>query len=281
MTRSDVFKPPFDWILDTLKMMPIYRIRDGYSTLQKNEDVFDTCRKLLESKQGLLIFPEGNHGLDYYLRPLTKGMARIALQAQEKISSSITVIPVGLNYFDHFNSGNKLVIKYGIPISVNDYMSRYKEHPQKGLRGITKDVSQGMKTTLIIPDNDEDYHIQKRIFSRRNEALSFDQLHSLKHKSSYTQVEKNYTILGYLGELISILNWPPLFLARWVLKNKVSQKIFTSSIKVAIGIFIFPLWYLFSFLIVGLVFNWTWGFLIVIIQLSTIVIRQELVRLSR
>ena len=32
---------PAEFIIDFIKMMPVYRIRDGYENLQKNQEVFD------------------------------------------------------------------------------------------------------------------------------------------------------------------------------------------------------------------------------------------------
>lgn len=35
LTRSDVFGGPFQWFLDAFQMLPVYRIRNGYSNLKK------------------------------------------------------------------------------------------------------------------------------------------------------------------------------------------------------------------------------------------------------
>ena len=40
VTRSDVFKKQFEWFMDAIKMIPIYRIRDGFSQLAKNQETF-------------------------------------------------------------------------------------------------------------------------------------------------------------------------------------------------------------------------------------------------
>ena len=37
----------FQWFLDALKMIPIYRIRDGYNQLAKNEETFRTINSSL------------------------------------------------------------------------------------------------------------------------------------------------------------------------------------------------------------------------------------------
>lgn len=282
MTRADVFKPPFDWFLDALHMMPIYRIRDGYSSLQKNDAIFDTCRDLLAKKRALLIFPEGSHGLVRYLRPLTKGISRIALQSQVTMEDTpIKIIPVGLNYFDHFNSGKKLIINYGKAIEVQDYVELYNEHKQKGLRQITKDLTIGMREQLVIPENNDDYEDQKKIFTRKNEHLNFNQLKEGVNNPALQQEETSNPLFLSIGKFFGILNFPPLMLNQWLIKNKLKQEIFHSSVKVASAVLIFPWWFLLCFIIVSIWKGWMIGIAFFLLQLITLFIRREFVRLGR
>ena len=116
------------------------------------------------------------------------------------------IIPTGLNYFDHFNSGRKLVINYGRPISVTDYMDRYNDHPQKGLRAITKDVSVAMQKALIIPTKDDNYEEQKHIFSRNNGHLTSAELRLKRNDRAFTQPHKIYPIAGTIGKLLSLIH---------------------------------------------------------------------------
>ena len=104
LARQDVFTPYTRSIFKALKMMPVYRIRDGYSTLKRNDAIFNVCTQRFKEKESVLIFPEGNHGEHHFLRPLTKGAPRIALNAQIEMDHCLMVLPVGLNYFDHHAS---------------------------------------------------------------------------------------------------------------------------------------------------------------------------------
>ena len=280
MTRSDVFVPPFDWFLDALKMMPIYRIRDGYKSLSKNDAIFDTCKKLLLDKKAILIFPEGNHGLEYYLRPLTKGISRIALQSQSDIDVPIKIIPTGLNYFNHFHSGHKLIVKFGEPIDVTDFLDTYKEHSHKGLKKITDAISTEMKKTLVIANDSDGYPRQKKIFQRKNESENFSTLCRDLDRKDKTNEEKKYPFLSAIGEIFSLPNLPPIALTWWVLKNKVSQKIFYSSIKIAIVMLVFPVWFMLIFGFVWFFEGLKWAAIIFLIQLVTLVIRREIVRFA-
>src|SRR6056297_3984123 len=83
--RVHIFKHPLiARILTFLKLLPIYRIRDGYESLQRNDWILEKVGDLLQHKRSLVIFPEGNHSAERRLRPLKKGICRIAFQAEEK-----------------------------------------------------------------------------------------------------------------------------------------------------------------------------------------------------
>ena len=151
LTRADVFTKRSIPFMKLLNMMPVYRIRDGYSALSRNEAVFDGCRKIFERRESILIFPEGNHGKEYYLRPLTKGAARLALQSQTKLEEPLMILPIGLNYFDHQSANSTVIIRFGKPIVVSDHVDGYEKHQASGLIKMRDTISEGMKNTLLIP----------------------------------------------------------------------------------------------------------------------------------
>lgn len=105
-------------IAEKLNMMPIYRPRDGVNVKEKNQEVFDQCVQLLSNNQCLLIFPEGSHLGKYTLRPFQKGFARIAEQFLKENSESLTILPIGLNYFKLDGLGNRVFINVGKGITL-------------------------------------------------------------------------------------------------------------------------------------------------------------------
>ncbi|NJM15402.1 MAG: hypothetical protein HC896_08510 [Bacteroidales bacterium] len=86
LARSDIFRNPVQAkILNFFKIMPIYRIRDGAENVKKNDEVFEKTMNVLRNKKSPLgIMPEGMHGDKRRLRPLVKGVFRIALLAQQE-----------------------------------------------------------------------------------------------------------------------------------------------------------------------------------------------------
>ena len=139
MARSDIFKNPTQAkILRTFKILPIYRIRDGIKSLQNNDEVFEEAVDVLKNHKRLVILPEGNHHGQRRLRPLKKGIARIALMAEERndFKLGVQIVPVGIDYTHYINFGAKLCVSFGKPFSVNKYKNEYLENPQKAMNSL-------------------------------------------------------------------------------------------------------------------------------------------------
>ena len=79
LARADIFaKPAFRAILTFLKIMPVYRIRDGQDQLGRNKEIFDRCRDVLLDGYPLCLMAEGRHNNRHHLLNMGKGMFRIA-----------------------------------------------------------------------------------------------------------------------------------------------------------------------------------------------------------
>lgn len=245
LTRQDVFVWWSKPILRMLNMMPIYRIRDGYAKLSQNDAVFETCKELFNQDKAVLIFPEGNHGEHHYLRPLTKGAARIALFSQKEMTKELKILPVGINYFDHHKSQTGVVLVYGKPISVKPFVEAYEENGPKALLKLKEAISEAMKETLVIPEETSDYELKKkRIFQEKNIGLTFNELRNFDYKTAKDPSPKKR------GRIAKILNPLPFyFINRMV--SKIKDVVFVSSIKYATAIYAFPVWWLLVFLIVS------------------------------
>jgi 1-acyl-sn-glycerol-3-phosphate acyltransferase len=247
LTRSDVFKPWLTPLLKRVNMMPIYRIRDGYSKLSLNDQVFASCKEVFKKKGSVLIFPEGNHGKEYFLRPLTKGAARLALQSQAELDDDLMVLPVGLNFFNHRKPQSTVLIKYGEPVSVKEFLSAYQESQTKGLISMRDAISEGMRRTLIIPDQTEDYEERKRaVFQEQHEDLSFTELKEIN--LSEVSVEDGRASKHWLAK---VLNPVPFLIIHRVL-SRVEDVVFHSTLKFGVGIFAFPIWWAVVFLLLSL-----------------------------
>jgi len=161
MARSDIFKKPVvASILYFLKILPIYRIRDGYDSLKKNKEIFQkTIDVLSNDESSLVMLPEGNHSGIRRLRPLKKGFARIAFQTEEanNYNLDIKIVPVGIYYEDYQAFRSKITLNFGKPISVSNYYEQYKEAPAIAFNLNKNELSDKMKPLIINIETEEYY----------------------------------------------------------------------------------------------------------------------------
>jgi 1-acyl-sn-glycerol-3-phosphate acyltransferase len=165
MARADIFKKPaIAKILNMLQILPIYRIRDGYGELGRNQEVFNDTVEVLKSNTPLCILPEGNHEGQKRLRPLKKGIFRIAFQSEESNSFKLNlhIVPVGIDYSDYFNAGAELTVVFGTPIKISDYAAQYQENEQKTINTLMHLLAENLRSVMFhIPE--ENYSFTSQI----------------------------------------------------------------------------------------------------------------------
>ncbi len=156
MARADIFKKPtMAKLLKFLRILPIYRIRDGYGELGRNQEVFQYTVDVLRSNLPLCVLPEGNHEGQKRLRQLKKGIFRIAFQAEESTSTplNLNIVPVGIDYSDYFNAGSDLTIVFGTPIIVPDYLAGFHENEARTINTLMDLLAENMRNVMIhIPE---------------------------------------------------------------------------------------------------------------------------------
>lgn len=283
LTRADIFKKP--WVISLLKslhMMPIYRMRDGMQNLSQNDAVFDACFEILSQGKAILIFPEGNHGYEYYLRSLSKGTSRLALDARAALDddTKLYIVPTGINYFSHKWPMAKVKIKFGEAIDTSVYNELYNEHKQKAYNKFKMDLAEGMKSTMILAEQGENYE-EKRdyIFQPKHENLSFDSLKALGDGDQFEIRPTNK--LGFFAKLIvgilSIFNIIPMLLLRNTLKI-FKDPVFHISIKYLVGSFFHIIWWSLIFAIGTIFIGWEAGLLFAVTAIAVALSRQSLIK---
>jgi 1-acyl-sn-glycerol-3-phosphate acyltransferase len=160
LARADIFKKKVvAALLYFLKILPVYRIRDGYASLKENDEIFSKTIDVLKNKNGLVILPEGSHEGFRRLRQLKKGICRVAFQADEIENNrlKIKIIPVGIEYSYYRRFRQVLTVVYGKPIEVSEYHELYKQNPNKALLELKKKLSDELKKLMVHIDSEEDY----------------------------------------------------------------------------------------------------------------------------
>ncbi|MFN8344006.1 MAG: 1-acyl-sn-glycerol-3-phosphate acyltransferase [Spirosomataceae bacterium] len=161
LTRADLFKKDFvRKLLMSLKMLPVYRLRDGMDEMQQNDEIFQTCVNILSDGGTLAAFPEGNHGVQYHLRPFKKGLARIAFKAETEHDWNVglQILPCGLYYTHCQKMGERLVLNFGKPFKVSDFREAYEQNQPRTLTQITRRMSDDIKSLMLhfddLPNHD-------------------------------------------------------------------------------------------------------------------------------
>ncbi|MDR1698879.1 MAG: 1-acyl-sn-glycerol-3-phosphate acyltransferase, partial [Prevotellaceae bacterium] len=158
LARADIFNNKIlAKIFYFLKILPVFRMRDGRENLQHNDETFDIAVRVLESGQSVGLFPETRHNNKRSLLPLKKGVQRLAFMAEEKndFTLNVKVVPVGINYSNYAEMRATLFVKYGAPISVADYKDEYLENPQKAMISLRDELESRIKPLMIdIADNE-------------------------------------------------------------------------------------------------------------------------------
>ena len=166
VARADIFqKPLIIAVLHFLRILPIYRKRDGGSASDNNQETFELIPKVLQSGQSVGIMPEGIHNKYKRLQMLQKGVFRLAMQAQEKFGNSpmIKIIPVGIEYTSTNKFRSDVIVKYGKVLEASDFYDLYVENQAKAFKQMQDALMAKMREEMIDIVSDQYYNEIERL----------------------------------------------------------------------------------------------------------------------
>ena len=295
LTRADIFKKPFvAKLLSQLYMLPIYRQRDGANSIKKNETTFNKCYDILAEKGKLIIFPEGNHHYKKSIRPFKKGIARIALGAAEKYNYKVPIyiVPLGIDYENHFSMNGDLLLNAGDPIDISDYYKKHEKEPAETINNLSSEVYNKLEKLIInikdienyesiyfllhkIPLKDKNKSILSKFHLRQERLIKIEELRA-NHLTKYKDlIEKSNQIKKFLNQkkikpylfakqtnIISLVstslfmsvifpihiiglftNYLPYKIPVTFVKKNIKDKHFHGSLKYALGVILFYLYW--------------------------------------
>lgn len=161
VARADIFKDPKRArILTWLKIMPINRVRDGLDEVRHNDETINKAVDTLRDGVPFCILPEGTHRPMHSLLPLSKGIFRIALQANETFGDEkpIYIVPVGLEYGDYYHLWDSVTVNIGKPINVTNFCRQHAEltYPQQ-MMALREELTLRMRELILWVPDDEHY----------------------------------------------------------------------------------------------------------------------------
>ena len=174
MARADIFaKPAIASILYFIKILPIYRSRDGKGSILKNEKIFERTVDVLTAGSALVLLPEGSHEGVHKIRPLKKGFARIAFQTEEfnNFSLDIQIVPIGIDYSNYQDFRTTMLVNFGPAISVSDYYDQFKENPALAINALKDDLEERMKELIVNIESEEYYELYVLLKDIYNDSM--------------------------------------------------------------------------------------------------------------
>ena len=268
LARASAFKKKLiSDFLSSLNMIPVYRIRDGISTIEKNTAVFEKCIEILKNEGAVEIFAEGEHHLKRRIIPLKKGFARIILGTLQKYPDlEIKIVPVGLNYDSHLSFPSSVSIHYGKPILVNNFIDR--KNSDKRFSKIMNEVSSALKKLTLHIEDETNYN---EIITKLN-ALEVDYtnpieaneiVENLKTTSTKKPIKKYFNWFALIHLIAKLNSIFPLIIWRY-LKSTINEVIFINTFRFAAIATLFPLFYLIQTGIMYYFFNLKYALLYLI-----------------
>ena len=157
--RADLFKK-YGKPLTFLRIVPMVRLRDGLREVEKNRETNEKLMEVLENDVPFCIFSEGTHRPKHSLLPITKGVVRIALEANGRFGDRkpVYIVPAGIEYGDYFRYRSTSMLQYGKAINVTEFV---REHPDMTEAQISMElrtlIGEGISKLITYIGDDEKY----------------------------------------------------------------------------------------------------------------------------
>ena len=215
--RADIFrKPAVARILHFLRILPMVRERDGLEHVNENYAVFGQIDDTLAHGIPFCLFAEGTHYPGRSLRPIKKGIARIALKSARERQTWL--VPTGINYSSFFHYREVCEVRYGSPLDINAFV---KEHAHLSEAQLLQEL---------------------RGFIEKNMAAMVE--------TEGPKAEKPHPLLLLVWPLAALLSLP-IWLPAEILCHRLQDKAWCNSIRCVSLLLLLPL----TLLVWGIVFG--------------------------
>jgi 1-acyl-sn-glycerol-3-phosphate acyltransferase len=177
LARADIFKKKFiAWMLRGMRIIPVFRIRDGKDNLDKNKDIFNSAARILKKNNPIALFPEARHNPKQSLLPIQKAVPRIVLPTESSLNFELNsqIVPVSIYYRDIFGFLTDVYITFGTPIEVSRYKEVYAENPNLATNQLRQDLETSLKSMVVNISNDEFYEEYKDAIDWNGDRIAIE-----------------------------------------------------------------------------------------------------------
>ena len=142
---------PLRWLLARCGVIPINRVKDDPRAMRSVMDTFEACFRVLERGEAIGIFPEGITHDDPQLKTVKTGAARMALELEHRHGGNLGlhIVPVGLTFSAKERYRSDVLVNFGEPISVSDWLAGYAENRHDAIRSLTAEIEQRIESLIL------------------------------------------------------------------------------------------------------------------------------------
>lgn len=276
MARADVFKSKrLIWLMSTVNLRPIYRMRDGRKAVIKNEQVFNELQDFMSRGECVMMHPEATHNLKYRLRNLNKGFTKLAFGFLDRYpDQELAIVPVGINYHGHTQFQSSVSVIYGKPIDARSYYEM--EDQNQAALELRDKVAEEMKPLIThIGDEDRYDEIYNALVKAGADFSDQEATHKMlmqiesgEKPGLHRKKAKPNIIERILYPIVYLNNWAVMLLWK-KLKPNFKDRAWHGPIKYALSLSLVPIMYLLQTLIIILIFNWRAGLVYFVFSLIT------------
>jgi hypothetical protein len=222
-----------------------------------------------------MIFPEGSHDRRRTIRPISKGFTRILFGALDKYPNlEIHVIPVGVTYQNASQFPSKVAIHYGKPILANQLYN--PKELNKSIGFIKEAVANQLKELSVHIPLDENYHKTQQQLNESN--IDFTNVTAINESIKTNKIVHQKQKINFAKPFYFLIVINSLF--PWLIWKLISKKIdeieFVDTFRFALGVTMFPLFYLIQAYVIYNLYDLQIAFLYFIASISIVLLYSKL-----
>ena len=196
LARGDHFNKRFyRFLLNQAKMVPVFRQKEsGFGSLKNNYDTFFRCYEYIAKGELVALFPEGRTEHEKRLRPLQRGVARIAFGTLTHFPhlDDLYIVPVGASYADALSFRTTAVLHIGEPMSVRNYFGDGKSPDHQSL---LLALEARLKEYMVIIDKVEDEELIETCLTMARNTRNYSFFKVYQFDSSLLYMERK--VVGF------------------------------------------------------------------------------------
>ena len=163
ITRADVFmvSPIANKFLRSIGLLPAFRLDyEGEGALGKNAETFRQSEQALIDGNTVIMYPEAGHQDKRWLGTFSFGYTKMAFEAAElaNFEKDVMILPTCNHYSHYFGMRNRILVKFGTPISIQPYYELYKTKPRTAQREVNKLVREQISNLMLDIRDLENYN---------------------------------------------------------------------------------------------------------------------------